>query len=199
MNLYSQEIDVCFGELSNRQNLSIYEAKSIEVIKKKLKKYFTDTEVVVEELGLASFHFKCKLIKEKLETFCNEANIQSKQASILTVLSDIMKDLEKLHSKYLNDTKFLINNEIDKNILYQMTSVKVKDFLNKLKQAYEIQNINSHSIVFVERRETAYVLNEILNNLSDGEWSFIKSGFILGSNDDIIKMTSKDQVFVILF
>jgi len=84
-------------------------------------------------------------------------------------------------------------NKINENSLSKMISVKVKTLLKLLKNKYDNEK-KIHSIVFVERRETAYLLNQLLTSLSEAETAFIKSGYIIGSNDDLIKMASKDQV-----
>jgi hypothetical protein len=192
MNEYARKVYNFFEPLSD--DFSAYEAKRIDVLRKNLKKYFTDTDYVIEELGLASFHFKYQFMKDKLERLCNEiVCTQSNNNEFLTVLKEILKDLDDLHANFLNETKLMNENKIDENSLSKIISVKVKTLLKLLKNKYDSEK-KIHSIVFVERREAAYLLNQLLNNLSKEEATFIKSGYIIGSNDDLIKMASKDQV-----
>lgn len=191
----SQKIDTFFAPAFIGKNST--EIKIIEAYRKRFKKYFTDTDYVIEELGLAAFHFKYQFIKEKLERLCSELNSQSMNLDFSKVLEEILKELKNLYDMYLNETQILSIDEINKQILYKMTSVKVKYFLEQIKLAYQSEKINFYSIVFVERRETAYILNQLLNGLVDGEWSFISCDFVLGSNDDLIKMTSKEQVCIL--
>ena len=194
MTEFSQKIDTFFASPFIGKNST--EIKIIEAFRKRFRKYFTDTDYVIEELGLAAFHFKYQFIKEKLERLCSELNSQSIYLHFSKTLEEILKDLENLYDMYLNETQFLSIDGINKQIIYEMTSVKVKYFLEQIKLAYQHEEINFHSIVFVERRETAYILNQLLNGLVDGEWSFISCDFVLGSNDDLIKMTSKEQVCI---
>jgi hypothetical protein len=191
---FSQKIDTIFAPTLIGKNSA--EIKIIEAFRKRFRKYFTDTDYVIEELGLAAFHFKFQFIKEKLERLCSEINSQSTNLHFPKILEEILKDLNNLYDMYLNETKFLNIDEINKQILYKMTSVKVKYFLQQIKLAYQNEKISFHSIVFVERRETAYILNQLLNSLADGEWSFISCDFVLGSNDDLIMMTSKEQACI---
>jgi len=192
MNEYARKVHNFFEPLS--EDLNAREAKAMDYFIKKHKKYFTDTDYVIEELGLASFHFKYQFMKDKLERLCNEIVCsQSENKEFLTVLKEILQDLDDLHANFLNETNLMNENKIDENSLSKMISVKVKTLLKLLKNKYDNEK-KIHSIVFVERRETAYLLNQLLTSLSEAETAFIKSGYIIGSNDDLIKMASKDQV-----
>jgi hypothetical protein len=144
----------------------------------------------LNDLGLFALDETVKKFKSASLLFDEETSIPN-QGEFLKMTDDL-----KVYLTDLVKTNNLILNE--ENYSYFLTS-KVKCIINILLKL----NLNSeqfHAIIFVEKRDTAFLLDCLLKKLvSFSKFSeqlkFIKSDYIVGhENDNHARMTIKDQV-----
>lgn len=155
---------------------------------KEFKKYFSDLACILEELGYYSFYHyyqdKLKLqIKEILNEIKNHyVDFYMSSSEIITKIFQFIDTICECISPE-NENKL---NDI--NFIYECSSPKVKLFLDVVKEKHlatkETNQEKFHAIVFVERKETALMLQKLLENISKlDEWKFIKCEYIVGHSN----------------
>lgn len=154
-----------------------------------LKKECSDIENIFDELGLWSFYKALKIfVIDQLDTnkfFSTEPNEKNK----LDEIKLNFRNLLDLVPTFLSE-----ENEINAEKILEYSSDKFKKLFEiYLKQKNNNQNF--HSIIFVERKSTAYHMDLILKNLAQTEtWSFIKSDYISSISGGKKNMNSTQQV-----
>jgi hypothetical protein len=158
-------------EASSYLNASVDTENPFKVIKKEL----SELEHILEELGIWSFALayqqsiiniqSCmEYFNDKIETNFIELFLQNLknifEQSIQSLLSkEDQDDSKKILEYSSNKLNCLVN-------LFQANNLKFKQF---------------HSIVFVERRSTAFYLNKLFSKLNElDDYNFIKSDFLYG-------------------
>jgi hypothetical protein len=168
-----------------------------------LKNELSNVESHLEELGVWSF-------KKAFEEF---ASLIRKLASVAAAgeddpdkpkmcsWKDLAASLEHVYSQYVE--KLLPKEEEDNtDKILSYSSEKFRALFQWLKAKAE-KDANFHTIIFVERKSTAFYMNRILTALSQ-KYPFIRSDFVHGdtkinlfSNESA--MDSKKQVYILFF
>jgi hypothetical protein len=157
---------------------------------KVIKKELSDLINIYEELGVWSLSHayveSVKTIKKSLET-CKHI-IGSEL--IENIGESINKSISYLIRKLIADGE---ENDVDK--ILRNSSEKVNCLVDIFKTSLTTNKF--HAIVFVERKHTAYYLDQILQKISKlEEFKFIRSDFVFGNSRQNIKefMNNSKQV-----
>ena len=155
-----------------------------------IKKELTDLLNIYEELGIWSLSSACvdsiKTIRRALET--------CKHCLSKELIDNIADSIEENIFFIIRQT---ISLEDQNNIgkILEFSSVKVNCLVEILRSSYNAKKF--HAIVFVERKYTAYYLDQILQNIRQlPDYDFIKSDYVFGNTRQNIKeiMNNAKQV-----
>jgi ERCC4-related helicase len=160
-------------------------------------RYFRDLSETINEIGSYGFYLKHKSSQEYLNGQVTTLNLSnaSTDKQFGLIFSLMLQDLDELCESYAFEDLF----QHDSNKILYLSS-KIRELLGILKQQFELNNKFS-AIIFVQKRNTAGIVDLVLKGISEiDEWSFIKSGFIVGHNVSGSKsrqtsMEPNEQVF----
>lgn len=179
-------------EVSSYVNASVDTENPFKTIKKEL----SELEHILEELGSWSFAgaFEQSLlnIQSCLEYFNDKLELNVMNLFLENLKKIFESSIQSILSKEdLEDSKKILDNSSNK--------------LNCLVNLFQANNLKSkefHSIVFVERRSTAFYLNKLFSKLNElDDYKFIKSDFIYGYSTskapgtDIVMNNIKQVIF----
>ena len=168
----SEEPDVNPDE--NKRDYAAFSGE-IENPFKIIKKELTDLINIYEELGIWSFTSACldslKTIKRALEA-CNHC-----------LSTEIIQNIvDSIHDNlfFLIRQTMSLEDQNDSNKILEYSSEKVNCLIEIFRSSFEAKQF--HAIVFVERKYTAYYLDQIMQKIcSLDEFSFIKSDYVFGN------------------
>jgi len=157
---------------------------------KVIKKELSDLINIYEELGIWSLSHACvesvKTIKRTLET-CKHF-----------IASELVENIgDSVYNSicYLIQKIMIKGDEDDVEKILKYSSEKVNCLIDIFRSSLMANKF--HAIVFVERKHTAFYLDQILQKISKlEEYNFIKSDFVFGNSRQSIKevMNNSKQV-----
>ena len=160
---------------------------------KVIKKELSDLINIYEELGIWSLCSAClesiKTIRKTLDT--------SKHCMTIEKINDICDSLQNVIF-FLIRKQMTEEDESNVEKILNFSSEKVNCLIDIFKASFVSNKF--HAIVFVERKYTAFYLNQILEKISHlEEYHFIKSDFVFGNSRQNIKETMNNTKQVNLF
>ena len=188
-DLYKKRID------SNTQNNEVFLIEKNPF--KDCKKYFSDLNCILDELGYFAFYLSFRKIREKMMRVFSEFQQNINIVDIKEYLEKLFDFINEFCNQVIDGDELLANKENSQ----KYSSPKVQCFLNILKEKHlsdsESSDNKFHAIVFVERKETALGFRDLMKKISElDEWKFIKCEYIIGHSNlkHGEKMDCKQQV-----
>ncbi len=134
----------------------------------------SELEHILEELGIWSFALAYEqsiiIIKSSIEYFSDKIETN--------VIESFLENLNNIFESSIQPVLSKEDLEDPKKILFN-SSNKLNCLVNLFQANLEYKQF--HSIVFVERKSTAFYLNKLFSKLNElDEYKFIKSDFLYG-------------------
>ena len=177
--------------VNDEENFFLFSTKNKNLFTS-LKRECSDLENIFDDLGLWSFSIALKQFMEKLnaEDF---STFESTEKQKINLVRGDFENLLKNLSQFISET-----DELNCEKILEFSSDKLKKLLDIFLKN-KIENHNFHSIIFVERKSIAFLIDLVLKKLAETEtWSFIKSDYISSITGGKKNMSLTQQVFLLI-